>query len=442
MSRPPAHILGLPAHTLRAVIALGITQIVAWGTSFYALGVLGEPIIAATGWSNTVVFGGFTIAVLASSAVSTPAGIALDRYGARRVMGAGFVLLAASLLALSRIDSVVGYFLVWPVIGVAMRLTLYDAAFAALVQIDPMNGRRAIAYLTLFGGFASTVGWPVGHLLNSAYGWQTTFALFALANLAINVPLALVGLPRGTASDGSTGEEPSPQATAANPGNGGENNSGAPATEATTLDGRARTIAMVLFSLVMSANAFIFGVGAIHLVSLIEGAGVALATAVGLASLKGVAQVGGRVWELIWGYRLPPLMLGRLAIALLPIGFALLLASGGGYEAALAFVLIFGTQNGLVTIVRGAVPLALFGPVGYGMVLGLLATPVLLFNALSPLVFSWMTEALGTAASTWILFAIALVGSLVMEVLIVWHRRTTAPADASDPAQEAGVRRS
>jgi len=438
MSRPPAHIFGLPAHTLRAVIALGITQIVAWGTSFYALGVLGEPIIAATGWSNTVVFGGFTIAVLASSAVSTPAGIALDRYGARRVMGAGFVLLAASLLALSRVDSVVGYFLVWPVIGVAMRLTLYDAAFAALVQIDPTNGRRAIAYLTLFGGFASTVGWPVGHLLNAAYGWQTTFALFALANLAINVPMALVGLPRTAAADGASGDR-SPTTPAAHPGTDSENNSDASVTEPTTLEGRARTIAMVLFSLVMSANAFIFGVGAIHLVSLIEGAGVALAAAVGLASLKGVAQVGGRVWELIWGYRLPPLVLGRLAIALLPVGFALLLASGGGYEAALAFVLIFGTSNGLVTIVRGAVPLALFGPVGYGMVLGLLATPVLLFNALSPLVFSWMTEALGTAASTWILFAIALVGSLVMEVLIVWHRRTTAPADATAPAPGEGV---
>jgi len=402
----------LPRNTMIAIVALGITQIVAWGTSFYALGVLGQPIVAATGWSSTIVFGGFTIAVLASSAISTPAGYAIDRFGARSVMAGGFALLAVSLLALSRVETIWQYYAVWPVIGLAMRLTLYDAAFAAIVQIDPNNGRRAIAYLTLFGGFASTAGWPVGHALNEAFGWRDTFALFAAANLIINLPLAWFGLAALTAQPNPGPTQPTHEASG----------------HARPLQGTARTVAMILFSIVMSANAFIFGVGAIHLVGLIEASGVALATAVGLAAMKGVAQVAGRAWELVWGYHIAPMMLARLAIALLPASLAVLLFATSGYATALAFTLIFGASNGLVTIVRGAVPLALFGPVGYGAILGILATPILLFNAVSPLVFAMLVDWIGYRGSTWVLLAIALAGSAAMEVLATWYRQQHASA--------------
>ena len=137
-----------------AVVALGITQIVSWGTTLYALGVLGAPISESMGWSRSLVFGGLTVGLLASSLVSTWTGRLIDRLGARRVMSIGTVLNAVGLVWLAHAESVTGYIAAWAFLGPAMRMTLYDAAFAALVQITPTRGRRAISYLTLFGGFA------------------------------------------------------------------------------------------------------------------------------------------------------------------------------------------------------------------------------------------------------------------------------------------------
>ena len=76
------------------------------------------------------------------------------------------------------------------------QATLYDAAFAALVQVTPTRGRRAISYLTLFGGFASTVFWPIGYALNASVGWRTTLLASAAVNLLVCMPLHWFGLAR------------------------------------------------------------------------------------------------------------------------------------------------------------------------------------------------------------------------------------------------------
>ena len=181
---------------LLAVCALGLAQITAWGTSYYALGVLAGPIVAQTGWSRSLVYFGFTVALLAMGAVSGWAGRAIDRYGARGVMAVGTVLVSVGLYALSLVRTEWEYLGVWVFLGVGMRLVLYDAAFAALVQVVPSRGRRAISYLTLFGAFASTVFWLVGHYLNEAVGWRQTLVLFALINLLVCLPLNWLGLAR------------------------------------------------------------------------------------------------------------------------------------------------------------------------------------------------------------------------------------------------------
>jgi MFS family permease len=179
-----------------AVVALGITQIVAWGTTLYALGVLGKPIAADTGWSQSLVFGGLTVGLLVSSAVSAAGGRLLDLRGGRAIMALGSVLTCIGLVLLALVTSPYAYLAAWAFLGLAMRLSLYDAAFAALVQVTPSRGRRAISYLTLFGGFASSVFWPIGHALNAAYGWRTTLLIFAAINLLVCLPLHLLGLAR------------------------------------------------------------------------------------------------------------------------------------------------------------------------------------------------------------------------------------------------------
>ncbi|MEJ2175687.1 MAG: MFS transporter [bacterium] len=170
---------------LAAVCALGITQITGWGTSYYCLGVLAGPIAEDTGWSRSLIYFGFTAALLAMGLVSTWVGRAIDRYGARSVMSLGTLLVSAGLYLLAQVRGEQAYLAAWVFLGLGMRLCLYDAAMAALVQVVPSRGRRAISYLTLFGAFASSVFWVIGHYLNEAVGWRTTLEIFSLINLVV-----------------------------------------------------------------------------------------------------------------------------------------------------------------------------------------------------------------------------------------------------------------
>jgi MFS family permease len=388
-----------------AVCALGITQITAWGTSYYCLGVLGNAIARDTGWSLGFIYFGFTVSLLAMGAVSARVGKAIDAIGAQAVMSAGTVLVSAGLWLLSLVRSEPAYLAVWAFLGIGMRLCLYDAAFAALVQVAPSRGRQAISYLTLFGAFASTVFWVVGHYLNEALGWRHTLAWFAVINLAVCLPLNWFGLARR--------EKPA----------AGDAAAAKPAVEGAPLQGRTRAVALALFALVMSLNGFVFGVVTVQLVPLLEAAGLASAAAVWVASLKGFAQFGGRVVEIAFGRNLHAMTVARIAIGVLPASFAVLLLSGGNLQAVVAFTLLMGASQGVITIVRGAVPLALFGAAGYGAVLGLLATPTLVVNAASPTLFALMVDAWGWKAAELVLLGAALASWLAMEAMSRWYER-------------------
>ncbi|MBX9590501.1 MAG: MFS transporter [Hyphomonadaceae bacterium] len=391
-----------------AILALGITQIVSWGTTLYALGVLAKPIAADTGWSQSLVFGGLTVGLLVSSATSPFIGRLIDRRGGQLTMAVGSVLVAVGLVLLALVVGPATYLMAWAFLGLAMRMTLYDAAFAALVQVTPSRGRRAISYLTLFGGLASSVFWPIGHALNGAYGWRTTLIVFALINLLVCLPLHWLGLARRETA------EQAEQARSAE---------AAAVPAAPPLEGPHRMVAMALFSVIIAASALVFGALAVHLVPILEAAGLSAAAAVLIASLKGPAQVAGRVWDLTLARRWHPIDVGRVSVAFMPLSFLVLMFGGASLATALAFTLIFGISNGLVTIMRGAVPLALFGAKGYGAVLGILATPYLLLAAVAPALFALVVEHYGYRVGEAILFIAGLFSCLGMELMALWYRR-------------------
>jgi len=391
---------------LAAVCALGITQITAWGTSYYCLGVLANPIARDTGWSLSLIYFGFTVSLLTMGAISAWAGQAIDRFGARLVMSAGTVLVSLGLLALSFAKSEAAYLATWAFLGVGMRLCLYDAAFAALVQVVPSRGRLAISYLTLFGAFASTVFWVLGHYLNEAMGWRHTLLWFAAINLAVCLPLNWLGLSRQEKPEGHAAQAAAQAAP-----------------EHAPLAGRMRSVAIGLFALVMSLNGFVFGVVTVQLVPLLEAAGLATAAAVWVASMKGFAQFGGRVVEIFFGRNLHAMTVARIAIGALPASFVVLLLASGSFHAILAFTLVMGASQGVITIVRGAVPLALFGAKGYGAVLGLLATPVLVVNAASPTLFALIVDRWGWHAAEVVLLACAAASWGAIELMARWVAR-------------------
>jgi MFS family permease len=395
---------------LAAVCALGITQITGWGTSYYCLGVLAGPIAEDTGWSRSLIYFGFTAALLAMGLVSTWVGRAIDRYGARSVMSLGTLLVSAGLYLLAQVRGEQAYLAAWVFLGLGMRLCLYDAAMAALVQVVPSRGRRAISYLTLFGAFASSVFWVIGHYLNEAVGWRTTLEIFSLINLVVCLPLHWLGLARherrktedASASAGQTAHDGPP------------------------LEGRLRAVAIWLFALIMSLNAYVFGVVTVQLVPLLEAAGLATAAAVWVASMKGFAQFGGRVVEIVFGRRLRAISVARIAIGVLPVSFVTLLLSGGNLAAIVLFTVLMGASQGVITIVRGAVPLALFGASGYGTVLGVLATPVLIVTACSPTLFALTVDRAGWEAAEWSLIICAAASWIAMELMSRWYERRRA----------------
>ena len=357
----------------RAVPVLGVTQIVAWGTIYYSP-VLTVPLIAAErGWSLSFTMGGFSLCLLIAGLVSPFVGSSIDRYGGHVVMTAGSLIGAAGLVGLIYAEHWIAYLAVWMVLGVGLAASLYDAAFATLGRIFGAAARRPITVLTLAGGFASTVGWPATHLLIGLGGWRGAYLAFAMALVLVCAPLHAFVLPRNRAVAVKPPEGAAAKAPVHLPASG---------------------LAFLLVCAAFASYAFVPSALSAHLLAIFGRSGIDAATVVAIGALFGPAQVAARLIELMFGRDLHPLMLARFAVALLVAGFAMLALFGITPVAAAAFALIFGAANGLITIARGAVPLALFGPDGYGRLIGRIAGPYMLMQSVAPLVVALVAERL------------------------------------------------
>ena len=154
---------------------------------------------------------------------------------------------------------------------------------------------------------------------------------------------------------------------------------------------------MIVLSVVFAATWFVATALAAHLPRLLEALGATPAAAVSAAALVGPAQVGARLIEFSVLRRVSPLVSARLAMALHPIAAALLAMIGPA--AAMLFTLLHGGGNGMMTIARGTLPLALFGPAGYGLRTGFLAAPARIFQGGAPLLFGLILDHYGPFAA-------------------------------------------
>lgn len=382
------------------ICGLGITQIIGWGTTYYALGALSQDIAAATGWSTTLIFGAFSVSLLVSGAISTHVGRLTDRLGGRQVMVVGSLCAALGLLVMGMAPHPVTYVIGWLLLGLAMRLATYDAAFASLAQIAGTGARRAISYLTLFGGLASTVFWPVSHYLALGIGWAETMLVYAALHLVICLPIHWF-LLRDAKGEGAAAQTETDHPH--------------------TLPHGQRFRAMALFAAAVALNGLVFSAISAHAVPLFSGLGFRGDEAVFMAALIGPSQVASRLGEILMGRHLTPMQLGLLAFGLLPVAIALFAGLGFSWQGALVFAVLYGASNGLVTIAKGAVPLMLFGPKGYGEVLGIIAAPNLVLNAAAPLLFALLLGLVSPQVSLLIAGAAALASCLAMLRLARLH---------------------
>jgi hypothetical protein len=355
----------------RAVFVLGITQIIAWGTIFYSLVLTAPLILAETGWSLSFIMGGFSLGLLIAGLVAPFVGRSIDRYGGHVVMAAGALTAALGLFGLAHARNPAEYLAVWIVLGAGLGASLYDPAFASLGRIFGAAARRPITYLTLAGGFASTAGWPATHYLIGAVGWRGTYIAYAALMALVCAPLYAFALPRSRAAlDAPAG--------------------GAAAVPAARLP--AGGIAFVLMTAAFTAYAFVPSALSAHLLAIFGRSGIDAATVVMIGALFGPAQVAARLTELAFGRNVHPLLIGRAAVSLLVAAFLLLALFGISVPLAAAFALMFGAANGLVTITRGALPLALFGADSYGRRMGRISGFWLVMQSAAPLVMALVAE--------------------------------------------------
>lgn len=361
---------------LRLVLALGTAQTLAWASSYYLPAILATPIARDLGLSRAAVFGAVSVALLIAGLCGPMAGRWIDRRGGRGMLCLSNLVFAAGLVLLGCAQGGASLFAAWAIIGLAMSIGLYETAFATLATNFGTAARGPITGIALLAGFASTLGWPLTTLLEAQSGWRG--ACFAWAGLHLTLGLGLNALfvPAGSKFALHGEAQGAPDEISAPP--------------------QREWVAMALLAFVFAATWFVSTSMAAHLPRMLEMAGASAGAALFAAMMVGPAQVLARIAEFSLMARLHPLTSARLAALGHPLG-ALALALAGS-PMALVFAGLHGAGNGVLTIAKGTLPLAIFGPFGYGLRQGWLNAPARILQALAPLLFGLMLDDWGVAA--------------------------------------------
>ena len=326
---------------------------------------------AELGVAPATVFGAFSVSLVVMALAGPPVGRVIDRRGGRGLLAVSNLVLAVGLVVLAAAQGPYLLFGAWCVLGIGMALGLYDAAFATLVRLHGAQARLPITGITLIAGFASTVGWPLTAYLAQHGGWRTACLAWGAIHLVIALPINLLLIPKAAPIGALTEKKLS-------------------ATEARQQT--APPMAMPLLIAFAATTSFVTSAMAAHLPGLLVAMGATTVIAVGAASLLGPAQVLARIVEILAArrYRVHPLVPARVATALHPVAGLTLAIFGGSAASAMAYSLLHGAGNGLITIVRGTLPLALFGQAGYGERQGMIAVLARAMQAAAPFSYAWV----------------------------------------------------
>jgi MFS family permease len=355
---------------LSIIIGLGTTQTLAWASSYYLPAILADPIARDLGVSPNWIFAAFSASQVISALLAPRIGRHIDLVGGRPVLSMSNVVLAAGLALLGLTTSIPMLIVAWLLLGVGMSAGLYDAAFAALGRIYGDAARRSITGITLLAGFASTIGWPLSAWGLETIGWRNTCFAWAAAHILIGLPINLIMLPAVKGAKAAVAAAVKPHIP---------------------ID---RT--MIVLAFVFAAAWTVTGAMAAHLPRLMEAAGATTTQAVFAGALIGPSQVAARIFEAGFLSRYHPLFSTKLACITHPIGAAILGLAGGG--AASVFAIFHGSGNGILTIARGTLPLAIFGPQNYGYRLGIIGAPARMAQAAAPLLFGLLIDIMGARA--------------------------------------------
>lgn len=388
---------------LTQVVALGVTQTIAWASSTYLIAILAAPIARDLDLATSTVFGAFSVALVVMALTGPASGRAIDRLGGRRILVISNFILAAGLVMLGYASGPYTLFGAWCVLGLGMAMGLYEAAFAALVRLHGSAARGPITGITLIAGFASTVGWPLTALLAERYGWRASCFVWAAVHLTIALPLNVFCIPPAS-TRAADAAPPAPRE--------GE----AAATDVKAPGYWRAFIMLVIFG---AATSYVTSAMAAHLPGLLLAAGTTAVAALAASAMLGPAQVAARLTEFLAArrFRFHPLVTARIATACHPLAGVLLAFFGGPAAIASLFAIIHGAGNGMITIAKGTLPLAIFGAVGYGHRQGLLSVLGRGMQAIAPFTFGVVLETYGVAPALGLSVALSLIALAALMAL-------------------------
>ncbi|MFJ1312143.1 arsenite efflux MFS transporter ArsK [Rhizobium sp. NFACC06-2] len=372
------------------VSALGITQIIGYGTLYYSFSILAPQIAADLSISLEQVFAVFSLSLFVGGLCAPVIGRQMDKIGAATVLTIGSALSALTLIICAWSPSVAIFAVGIVLLEVSSGMVQYQAAFAALVENDPKSASRNITYLTLIGGFASTIFWPISVALLDVITWREIYLLFAALNLALCMPLHFWIMRQGKAIKTNGVQQAREHVVGAIPV-------------------EKRRKAMLIVSVAFAILGFTLASILAHMVPMLDTLGLGT-TAVVIGALFGPAQVMSRLINMVFGSRLSPPMLAVISAALMVGGIVVLGITGNSLPGAVAFAICLGLGSGINSIAQGSLPLYLFGSEGYGAVTGKMAAARLAAGAAAPFAFAAMMERFGISTSLFLSAALGAIG--------------------------------
>ena len=374
---------------------MGFTQILAWSSTLYLPAVLASLIAKDTGWSLTLVIAGLSWGFIVTGICSPKVGRFIEQFGGRKALSISSIFFAIGLLCLGLSSHLLVYYFAWTMLGIGMAFGLYDAAFSTLGRLLGQDAKTAIVGVTLLGGLASTIGWALIVFFEGLYGWRISCFILALFHLLLGLPLHYFLLPREEQSTETHAKELNNQTTVHKEGNR----------------------LFMLVAIILTVQSFVVATISVHLLSMLKTIGFSVSTALAIGMMIGPAQIIARLLELSLFKNLHPSWSSRVGVLFSFFGIIFLFTDG--YVLALLGAALYGVGNGILTIIRGTLPLALFGQEGYATRMGLLGRPIMIALAFGPLISAFILEKWGINILLAILTAlvfIALLGTLKLPI--------------------------
>ncbi|MCH7319654.1 MFS transporter [Acinetobacter sp. ANC 5659] len=385
----------LHSRKYKLIAVMGFTQILAWSSTFYLPAVLANLIAKDTGWSLTLVIVGLSWGFIVTGICSPKVGRFIEQFGGRKALSISSIFFAIGLLCLGLSSHLLVYYFAWTMLGIGMAFGLYDAAFSTLGRLLGQDAKTAIVGVTLLGGLASTIGWALIVFLEGLYGWRITCFILALFHLLLGLPLHYFLLPREEQSTEAHAKELNSQTNLHKEGNR----------------------LFMLVAVILTVQSFVVATISVHLLSMLKTIGFSVSTALAIGMMIGPAQIIARLLEFSLFKNLHPSWSSRVGVLISFFGIIFLFTDG--YALALLGAALYGAGNGILTIIRGTLPLALFGREGYATRMGLLGRPIMIALAFGPLISAFILEKWGVNILLIILTTlvfIALLGTLKLPI--------------------------